>query len=172
LRKNTAAGLSCRCVQSFGLSSSGLAVRRTASLPLAYDRKIQYAAASRFIAGVSGILDHPPSRVMTLNMWRLRVQHIRYCEPKDTTPRSRRMFLREVLIYFTPSPIRGRRESRMRAAPAVSCANLCKKHAHEHTGPAEAIRLSLRSGFNAYFRALPGDQALGCHRRLRFFSQT
>jgi hypothetical protein len=49
---------------------------------------------------------------------------------------------------------------------------LCKKHAHEHTGPAEAIRLSLRSGFNAYFRALPGDQALGCHRRLRFFSQT
>jgi hypothetical protein len=69
------------------------------------------------------------------------------------------MVLREVLIYFTPSPIRGRRESRMRAAPAVSCANLCKKHAHEHTGPAEAIRLSLRSGFNAYFRALPGDQA-------------
>jgi hypothetical protein len=81
-------------------------------------------------------------------------------------------FLREVLVYFPPSAVRGRRESRMRAAPAVSCANLCKKHAHEHTGPAEAIRLSLRSGFNAYFRALPGDQALGCHRRLRFFSQT
>src|SRR5450756_1122197 len=47
-----------------------------------------------------------------------------------------------------PSPKRGRRESRMRAAPAVSCAKLCKKHAHEHTGPAEAIRLSPRNGFN------------------------
>jgi hypothetical protein len=45
---------------------------------------------------------------------------------------------------------RGRRESRMRAAPAVSCATFTKKHAHEHTGPAEAIRLSLRSGFKAY----------------------
>jgi hypothetical protein len=40
------------------MSSSGIAVRRTASLPLAYDRTIQYAAASRVIAGVSGILDH------------------------------------------------------------------------------------------------------------------
>jgi hypothetical protein len=28
-------------------------------------RAIQYAAASRFIAGVSGILDHPLSRAMT-----------------------------------------------------------------------------------------------------------
>jgi hypothetical protein len=27
---------------------------------------------------------------------------------------------------------------------------LHKKHAHEHTGPAEAIRLSLRNGFTAY----------------------
>jgi hypothetical protein len=30
------------------LSSSGIAVRRTASLPLAYHRTIQYAVASRF----------------------------------------------------------------------------------------------------------------------------
>jgi hypothetical protein len=39
------------------LSSSGIAVRRTASLPLAYDRTIQYAAASRFDISASGILD-------------------------------------------------------------------------------------------------------------------
>src|SRR3984957_1539470 len=58
-----------------------------------------------------------------------------------------------------PSSRRGRRESRMRAALAVSCANCAKESAHEHTGPAEAIRLSLRNGFNAYFRALPGDRA-------------
>ena len=33
-----------------------------------------------------------------------------------------------------PSPIRGRRECRVRAAPAVSCANSANKAAHEHTG--------------------------------------
>jgi hypothetical protein len=36
---------------------------------------------------------------------------------------------------------------------------LVQKHAHEHTGPAEAIRLSLRNGFNGLWRALPGDRA-------------
>src|SRR5664279_2921902 len=40
---------------------------------------------------------------------------------------------------------RGRRESRMRAAPAVPCAEMVE-NAHEQTGPAEAIRLSLRGG--------------------------
>jgi hypothetical protein len=46
---------------------------------------------------------------------------------------------------------RGRREGRVRAAPAVSCATCTKENAHEHTGSAEAIRLSLRDGFTAYF---------------------
>jgi hypothetical protein len=46
--------------------------------------------------------------------------------------------------------IRGRRESRVHAAPAVSRAKLCK-NAHEHTGSAEAIRPSLRNGFTTYF---------------------
>jgi hypothetical protein len=32
------------------------------------------------------------------------------------------------------------------------------KSAHEHTGSAENIRLSLRNGFNGLFRALPGDE--------------
>jgi hypothetical protein len=41
---------------------------------------------------------------------------------------------------------RGRRESRVRAAPAVSRAMCIKKYAHEHTGSAESIRPSLRSG--------------------------
>ena len=54
---------------------------------------------------------------------------------------------------------RGRREDRVRAAPAVSCA-LCAfgKNAHEHTGSAESLRPSLRNGFNGLFRALPGDE--------------
>jgi hypothetical protein len=40
-----------------------------------------------------------------------------------------------------PSKDRGRRESRVRAAPAVSCAVCAQEHAHEHTGSAEASGL-------------------------------
>ena len=50
---------------------------------------------------------------------------------------------------------RGRREDRVRAAPAVSCAIAHRKRAHEHTGPAGASRPSLRSGFTAYFVLSP-----------------
>src|SRR5215207_6374093 len=46
--------------------------------------------------------------------------------------------------------MRGRREDRVRAAPAVSCAICTRKCAHEHTGPAESIRPSLRNGLTAY----------------------
>ena len=53
---------------------------------------------------------------------------------------------------------RGRREDRVRAAPVVSCANAHSKNAHEHTGSAEAVRPSLRNGFNGLCRALPGDE--------------
>jgi hypothetical protein len=50
---------------------------------------------------------------------------------------------------------RGRREDRVRAAPAVSRANRKQKTAHEHTGSAEAVRPSLRNGFTAYFELSP-----------------
>jgi hypothetical protein len=49
-----------------------------------------------------------------------------------------------------PLQRRGRREDRVRAAPAVSCAKCTKRCAHEHTGSAESIRPSLRNGFTAY----------------------
>ena len=52
----------------------------------------------------------------------------------------------------------------MHAAPAVSCANMHKKNAHEHTGSAEAIRHSLRNGFTAY-NVLSPVIGLSCHRR-------
>ena len=58
------------------------------------------------------------------------------------------------MIVF-PLEIRGRREDRVRAAPAVSCAIAHKKRAHEHTGSAEALRPSLRNGFTAYFVLSP-----------------
>src|SRR2546428_10050356 len=54
----------------------------------------------------------------------------------------------------------------MRAAPAVSCAKLCKNGAHEHTGSAEAVRHPLRNGFTAYFVLSPVS-GLFCHRRRR-----
>src|SRR5258707_11353739 len=56
----------------------------------------------------------------------------------------------EVCKSFRPRSLRGRREDRVRAAPAVSCANMHKENAHEHTGSAESIRPSLRNGFTAY----------------------
>jgi hypothetical protein len=54
----------------------------------------------------------------------------------------------------------GSRECRMRAAPAVSCAKMCERNAHEHTGSAEALRHSLRNGFTAYFALSPENRAL------------
>ena len=50
---------------------------------------------------------------------------------------------------------RGRREDRVRAAPAVSRAIVHQEYAHEHTGSAEAFRPSLRNGFTAYFVLSP-----------------
>ena len=77
---------------------------------------------------------------------------------------SRPEALRPRYTYFPPSEIRGRRECRMRAAPAVSCANSAKKAAHEHTGQrrtsdipcAMALRLITRS---------PRSGRARCHRR-------
>jgi hypothetical protein len=55
---------------------------------------------------------------------------------------------------------RGRREDRVHAAPAVSCANMHIENAHEHTGSAEAVRPSLRNGFTAYFVLSPARPGL------------
>jgi hypothetical protein len=54
----------------------------------------------------------------------------------------------------------GRREDRVRAAPAVSRARVANKNAHEHTGSAEAVRPSLRNGFTAYFVLSPARPGL------------
>ena len=67
---------------------------------------------------------------------------------------SRRM-ASEACILVGPPEIRGRREDRVHAAPAVSCAIAHRKRAHEHTGSAETLRPSLRSGVTAYFVLSP-----------------
>jgi hypothetical protein len=70
---------------------------------------------------------------------------------EDVRPHSRGA-MRPRLASVSPSlETRGRREGRVRAAPAVSCAKGVGKNAHEHTGSAESIRPSLRNGFTAYF---------------------
>src|SRR6478609_5112611 len=50
--------------------------------------------------------------------------------------------------------------------PAVSCAKCTEGSAHEHTGPAEAIRLSLRDGVTVS-SALSLVTGLSCHHRPR-----
>ena len=55
-----------------------------------------------------------------------------------------------VLRRLTLAKRRGRREDRVRAAPAVSCATRTAENAHEHTGSAETLRPSPRNGFTAY----------------------
>ena len=62
---------------------------------------------------------------------------------------------------------RGRRECRVLAAPAVSCAIDAQRCAHEHTGAAGAFRHSLHNGFTAY-AALSSETNSSClrHRRI------
>ena len=72
----------------------------------------------------------------------------------------------EVLCEHCPSKERGSRECRVHAAPEVSCARLCERTAHEHTGSAEALRHSLRNGFTAYAVLTPATNS-SCHRHRR-----
>jgi hypothetical protein len=59
-----------------------------------------------------------------------------------------------------PSPRkRGRRESRVPAAPAAPRAK-CRKHASASPQVHRDTRLSPRNGFNGFLRTLPGDRAL------------
>ena len=63
-------------------------------------------------------------------------------------------------LLFLPALI----EQRAQGKPGARCTRglACKivqKSAHEHTGSAEAVRPSLRNGFNGFLRTLPGDRA-------------
>ncbi len=81
-----------------------------------------------------------------------------------TPPRSRGPMPGFCLFLFPLK--RGSRECRVRAAPAVSCANLCEECAHEHTGSAETLRHSPRNGFTAYATLSPATNS-SCHRHRR-----
>src|SRR5437667_3579168 len=87
--------------------------------------------------------------------------------------RGERICVRDLAARFRPSDAsslphprsRGRRESRVPTAPAVSCAKRTVVGAHEHTGSAETARPSPRNGFTAYFVLSPVS-GLFCHRHL------
>ena len=82
---------------------------------------------------------------------------------KNMTPRSRGAIRPSFASFSTLAKTRGRRESRVRAAPAVSCAKCRKKRtrAYRFSGgnPAFPARW-----FYGLLRALPGDR-LSCHHR-------
>jgi hypothetical protein len=121
-------------------------------------RGIQYAAASRFNRCVSGILDHPHARVMT-------TEGVAHPYSSNTPPPSRGAFRPGLANRFAPKR-RGRRECRVLAAPAVSCAKCTKESAHEHTGTVGASRHSLHNGFTAYAVLSPATNS-SCHRHRR-----
>src|SRR5882672_9116160 len=96
-------------------------------------------------------------------MWRMRVRECPWIRiSNNACPQTRlrdlaAQFARGLLLIPYP-PIRGRKESRVRAAPAVSRAKCTRKNAHEHTGSAEAIRHSPRNGFTAYALLSPASE--------------
>src|SRR6476620_12679431 len=122
----------------------------TEEIPSSYPRR-RVSSTPRLIGSItaaSGILVHPPSRVMT-------TEYVFAISRRDAP---------ELCRTVVPPGKRGRREDRVRAAPAVSCARCTKQNAHEHTGSAEAFRPSLRNGFTAYF-VLASVSGSDCHRR-------
>ena len=117
------------------LSSSGLTGRSSTPRPI------------NSAIDVSGILDHPPSQVMTVGY---------------ASAFSRRN-APELCVTSALIRNKGRRESRVHAAPAVSCAK-CAEETHtsiqvqrRHPGFPCAMGYGL-------LRALPGER-LFCHRR-------
>ena len=67
-------------------------------------------------------------------------------------------------VIFAPSQNRGRGECRMRAAPAISCANCAKKLHTSIQGSGEHPTFPAQWLYGLW-RALPGEPRLCCHRR-------
>src|SRR6202795_572931 len=61
---------------------------------------------------------------------------------------------------------RGSRECRVHAAPAVSCAKLCKETHMSIQVQSETLRHSPRNGFTAYAALSPATKS-SCHRHRR-----
>jgi hypothetical protein len=86
--------------------------------------------------------------------------------PPNTASRSRGSICPRLGIVFPYPPNRGRRECRVHAAPAVSCAIGVKKYAHEHTGSAEASDIPCAMVLRL-ISCSPRSGRARCHRRRR-----
>jgi hypothetical protein len=73
----------------------------------------------------------------------------------------------EFFKIHSPQKKRAQGRPGARCTRGLMCQDAQSKNAHEHTGSAETLRPSLRNGFTAYLRALPGETWLACHRRSR-----
>ncbi len=62
-------------------------------------------------------------------------------------------------IWFRPRKTRAQGRPGARCTRGLMC-KLCEMGAHEHTGPAESIRPSLRNGFTAYTVISPATNSL------------
>ena len=106
------------------------------------------------IIAVSGILGHPPSRVTTVGVRRARAIKHTFAISRHELP--------EVCIVARPLEKEGAGKTGCALHPR-SRVQLRKERAHEHTGPAESIRPSLRNGLTAYFVLSPVTNSF-CHR--------
>jgi hypothetical protein len=126
--------------------------RSSCSPPIVIPRECGGSSTPRLIgsiAGVSGILDRPLSRAMTNGG----------CHSFAISPRIAPEVCKKI-PYPPNQRAQGKPDARCTRGPV---SKLHKKGAHEHTGPAEAIRLSLRNGFNGCFVLSPAI-GLFCHR--------
>jgi hypothetical protein len=117
-----------------------------------------------------GSMDCFASLAMTLFV-RARPSHCALAAISDSNFKQRihvrRLAARCVRVLHEPPPKReGAGECRVRAAPAVSCAKVHERNAHEHTGSAETLRHPPRNGFTAYAALSPATNS-SCHRRCR-----
>jgi hypothetical protein len=77
----------------------------------------------------------------------------------DTTSRSRGPICPRLAVEFPYPPVRGRRECRVHAAPAVSCAKMCKK-AHTSIQVQRRHPTFPAQWLYGLYRALPGRAGL------------
>jgi hypothetical protein len=77
----------------------------------------------------------------------------------NTPSRSRGSICPRLAIEFPYAPVRGRRECRVHAAPAVSCAKVCKK-AHTSIQVQRRHPTFPAQWFYGLYRALPGGTGL------------
>src|SRR6478735_5041805 len=92
-------------------------------------------------------------------MWRVRFTARSFAFPRRDLAR--------VAASTCPPEHRGRRESRVPAAPAASRAKWIKAHEHSHYRFSQINPAFPAQWFDGLLRALLGERILVCHRRRR-----